>query len=171
VRIEPWGAGDRSLLEQTLSDPAMTQHLGGPESSEKIAERQAKYEQPSSGQFKIVLEPTGEGVGWVGFWERTWQGEEVYEIGWSVLTAFQGRGIAARATAQRSKPRARRASTASSTTSRRSTTHRRMRSAGRPASRCWASTTSNTRPGTRCAPTTGASTSPRSPSAGRFGAA
>jgi len=100
VRIEPWGAGDRSLLEQTLSDPAMTQHVGGPESSEKIAERQARYEQPSSGQFKIVLEPTGEGVGWVGFWERTWQGEEVYEIGWSVLTAFQGRGIAARATAQ-----------------------------------------------------------------------
>ena len=100
VRIEPWGAGDRSLLEQTLSDPAMTQHLGGPESSEKIAERQARYEQPSSGQFKIVLEPTGEGVGWVGFWERTWQGEEVYEIGWSVLTAFQRRGIAARATAQ-----------------------------------------------------------------------
>lgn len=100
VRIEPWGAGERSLLEQTLSDPAMTQHLGGPQSSEKIAERQAKYEQPGSGQFKIVLEPTGEGVGWVGFWERTWQGEEVYEIGWSVLMAFQGRGIAARATAQ-----------------------------------------------------------------------
>ena len=100
VRIEPWGAGDRSLLEQTLSDPAMTQHLGGPESPEKIAERQAKYEQPGSAQFKIVLEPTGEGVGWVGFWERIWQGEEVYEIGWSVLTAFQGRGIAARATAQ-----------------------------------------------------------------------
>jgi RimJ/RimL family protein N-acetyltransferase len=100
VRIEPWGAGDRSLLEQTLSDPAMTQHLGGAESSEKIAERQAKYEQPGSGQFKIVLELSGEGVGWVGFWERTWQGEEVYEIGWSVLTAFEGRGIAARATAQ-----------------------------------------------------------------------
>ena len=59
VRIEPWGAGDRSLLAQTLSDPAMTQHLGGPESPEKIAERQAKYEQPGSAQFKIVLEPTG----------------------------------------------------------------------------------------------------------------
>jgi len=100
VRIEPWGAADRSLLEQTLSDPAMTQHLGGPENREKIAERQAKYEQPGSGQFKIVLKPSGEGVGWVGFWVRTWQGEEVYEIGWSVLPAFQGRGIAARATAQ-----------------------------------------------------------------------
>ena len=100
VRIVPWGAGDRPLLEQTLSDPAMTQHLGGPESPEKIAGRQAKYEQPGSGQFKIVLEPTGGGVGWVGYWGRTWQGEEVYEIGWSVLTAFQGRGIAGRATAQ-----------------------------------------------------------------------
>ncbi len=100
VRIVPWGAGDGPLLEQTLSDPAMTQHLGGPESPEKIAERQAKYEQPGSGQFKIVLEETGEGVGWVGYWKRTWQGEDVYEIGWSVLTAFQGRGIAGRATAQ-----------------------------------------------------------------------
>ena len=100
VRIVPWGAGDRPLLEQTLSDPSMTQHLGGPESPEKIAGRQAKYEQPGSGQFKIVLEQTGEGVGWVGYWERRWQGEEVYEIGWSVLTTFQGRGIAGRATAQ-----------------------------------------------------------------------
>jgi len=100
VRIEPWGPDDRPLLEQTLSDPEMTRHLGGPERPEKIAKRQARYERPGSGQFKIVLEPTGEGVGWVGYWERTWEGDEVYEIGWSVLAAFQGRGIAARATKQ-----------------------------------------------------------------------
>lgn len=76
----------------------MMEHLGGPESREKIAERQARYEQPDSKQFKIVDAATGEGVGWVGYWQREWRGDDVYEIGWSVLPAFQGRGIAGSAT-------------------------------------------------------------------------
>ncbi|HEX6541553.1 MAG TPA: GNAT family N-acetyltransferase [Ktedonobacterales bacterium] len=104
VRIEPWGKGDLPLLEKLMGDPAMMEHLGGPESHEKILDRQARYEQftdPGSTQmFKIVDVATGEGVGSVGYWERTWRGEEVYEIGWSVLPAFQGRGIASTATAQ-----------------------------------------------------------------------
>ena len=100
VRIEPWGEGDLPLLEQLLSDPDMTQHFGGPESPEKIAERQKRYERAGSRQFKIVDTATGEGVGWVGYWERTWRGEQVYEMGWSVLPAFQGRGIAGAATVQ-----------------------------------------------------------------------
>jgi RimJ/RimL family protein N-acetyltransferase len=100
VRIEPWGEGDLPLLEKALGDPQMMEHLGGPESSEKIAKRQAGYERPDSGQFKIVDDATSEGVGWVGYWERTWRGEQVYEIGWSVIPAFQGRGIGASATAQ-----------------------------------------------------------------------
>jgi hypothetical protein len=70
VRIEPWGKGDLALLERALGDPQMMEHLGGPESPEKIAERQAGYERSGSGQFKIVDEATGEGVGWVGYWER-----------------------------------------------------------------------------------------------------
>ena len=73
----------------------MTEHLGGPETPEKIADRQARYEQlPNC--FKVVYD--GEGVGWVGFWEREHRGETVYEMGWSVLPAFQGRGIAGEAT-------------------------------------------------------------------------
>jgi RimJ/RimL family protein N-acetyltransferase len=76
----------------------MMEHLGGPEGSERIAERQTRYEQPDSKQFKIVDEATGEGAGWVGYWEREWRGEQVYEIGWSVTPAFQGRGIAGSAT-------------------------------------------------------------------------
>jgi RimJ/RimL family protein N-acetyltransferase len=103
VRIEPWGAGDLPLLEKqnTLE---MTEHLGGPESHEKLATRQARYERlADSGKgrmFKIVDEATGEAVGSVGYWERTWRGEQVYEMGWGVLPAFQGRGIAGVATAQ-----------------------------------------------------------------------
>lgn len=104
VRIEPWGEHDLPLLEKLMGDPEMMEHLGGPESPEKIAERQARYERqeaPGKGQmFKVVHVATGEGVGSAGYWERTWQGALIYEIGWSVLPPFQGRGIASRATAQ-----------------------------------------------------------------------
>jgi RimJ/RimL family protein N-acetyltransferase len=99
VRIEAWGPDDLSILERSLRDPAMTEHIGGPESAEKIAERQSRYEQRGSGQFKIVLAATGESVGWVGYWERNWRQAEVNEIGWAVLPPFQGRGVAAAATA------------------------------------------------------------------------
>jgi RimJ/RimL family protein N-acetyltransferase len=77
----------------------MTEHLGGPESPEKIAERHERYLKAESGLFKVVDE-TGESAGWVGYWPRTWRDQNVYEIGWAVLPAFQGRGIAGAATAQ-----------------------------------------------------------------------
>jgi RimJ/RimL family protein N-acetyltransferase len=98
VRIEPWDKADLPLLQRLLSDPAMTTYVGGPESLEKIAGRQSRYEQPGSRQYRIVVD--GEGAGWVGYWERDWLEQEVYEVGWSVLPDFQGRGIAGLATAQ-----------------------------------------------------------------------
>ena len=100
VRIEPWGPGGLPLLHQLLGDPEMTRHLGGPESPEKLADRQARYERPNSRQYRIIDDASGQAVGHVGYWERTWRGEQVYEIGWSVIPAFQGRGIASAATAQ-----------------------------------------------------------------------
>lgn len=100
VLIEPWGVDDLPLLEKLLGDPEMTEHVGGPESPEKIAERQNRYAQPDSRQFKIVDQATGDGAGWVGYWDREWRGARVYEVGWSVLPAFQGRGIAGSATEQ-----------------------------------------------------------------------
>jgi RimJ/RimL family protein N-acetyltransferase len=78
----------------------MTEHLGGPETPGKIAERQARYERSDSRQFRIVHEKTGEAVGWVGYWERAWRQEDVYEIGWSVLPEYHGRGVASQATRQ-----------------------------------------------------------------------
>jgi RimJ/RimL family protein N-acetyltransferase len=102
VRLEAWGEGDLPLLEQIMGDPEMTKHLGGPESPEKIAERHDRYVRAvdsRSRMFKIVDDATGEAAGSVGYWEREWRGEQVYETGWSVLPGFQGRGIAGRATA------------------------------------------------------------------------
>ena len=71
-------------------------HIGGAESAEKIAERQQRYLKLPF-QFRIV--DGDHPAGWVGFWEREWRGEQIYEIGWSVLPAFQGRGLATAATA------------------------------------------------------------------------
>src|SRR5581483_5832971 len=104
VRIEPWGEGEFPLLKKLLGDPAMTEHLGGPESDEQLIKRQARFERlTESGQgrmFKIVHQATGEAVGSVGYWDSTYQGEEMYEMGWLVLPAFQGQGIASAAVAQ-----------------------------------------------------------------------
>jgi RimJ/RimL family protein N-acetyltransferase len=99
VRIEAWSQDGLHLLKRLVGDPAMMAHLGGPEPPDRIAERQIRYALPGSHQFQIVLEATGEAVGWVGYWERVWHEDEVYETGWSVLPEFQRRGIAHRATA------------------------------------------------------------------------
>jgi len=104
VHIEPWGKGDLPLLTKLLGDPAMTEHLGGPESEEQLSKRQARYERLTEEgrgrMFKIIHEATGEEVGSVGYWDSTHQEDAIYEIGWSVLLAFQGRGIAGAAVAQ-----------------------------------------------------------------------
>src|SRR5690242_332370 len=102
VTLEPWGRGDLPLLERLMGDPRMTEHLGGPESSDKLRERQGRYEHLEGGDrmFKIIDVDSGAGVGSVGFWTKEWRDEQVYEIGWMVVPEVQGRGIAAAATAQ-----------------------------------------------------------------------
>lgn len=94
VRLEPWGPGDFELLERLVGDPAMMEHLGGPETPEKIRERQARYEGTDTA-FKVVDEESGEGVGWVGYWES----DNAWEIGWAVAPEHQGRGFATAGTA------------------------------------------------------------------------
>jgi RimJ/RimL family protein N-acetyltransferase len=97
INLRLWEAGDLPLLERLMGDPAMMEHLGGPESPEKIRERHVRYCQSSlSGRnpmFAIVLGP-GTAVGSIGYWEKDWQGDQVWETGWSILPEFQGHGIA-----------------------------------------------------------------------------
>ncbi len=97
VRLEPWGSGDLGLMQRLLGDPAMTEHLGGPESPHKIAERQSRYEKPGSRQYKIVVDEPGEpgeAVGAVGCWERDPGDDGAWEVGWLVVPERQGRGYA-----------------------------------------------------------------------------
>jgi RimJ/RimL family protein N-acetyltransferase len=51
---------------------------------------------PESRMFEIIV--SGEPAGSVGYWDKTWQEEGIYEVGWGVIPEFQGRGIALRAT-------------------------------------------------------------------------
>jgi RimJ/RimL family protein N-acetyltransferase len=102
VILEPWGSGDLPLLERLMGDPRMTEHLGGPETPDKLRERQERYERLEHGDrmFKIVETDGGAGVGSVGYWTKDWRDQQVYEVGWMVVPEFQGRGIAVAATAQ-----------------------------------------------------------------------
>ncbi|MEW2297265.1 GNAT family N-acetyltransferase [Streptomyces sp. NPDC006743] len=97
VRLEPWGEDDLWLL-RLHNSPEMTAHLGGPESEEKLAERHRRYlELPAGRMYRVVSAADGATAGSIGFWERSWRGETVWETGWAISPAFQGRGLAARA--------------------------------------------------------------------------
>jgi RimJ/RimL family protein N-acetyltransferase len=102
MELRPWAEGDLWLIERLMGDPAMTEHLGGPESPEKLRERHERYcrigESGTGRMFVIVVGPDWEAAGSVGYWEREEQGQQVWETGWSVLPEFQGRGLATHAT-------------------------------------------------------------------------
>ncbi len=101
VELEPYSESDLPLLERANS-PEMTEHLGGPESEEQIQQRHRRYlESPKTGKarmFRIVWGSQAEPVGIIGYWEKTWQGELMWEAGWGVFPEYQGRGIAVAAT-------------------------------------------------------------------------
>ena len=101
VDIRPWSDGDLPLLERLLGDPSMMTYLGGPESPAKIRERHERYYRGSNkGRvFAVVVGSERQAAGWVGYWEKEWRGQRVWETGWSVLPEFQGQGVATRATA------------------------------------------------------------------------
>jgi RimJ/RimL family protein N-acetyltransferase len=103
VDIRPWSDGDLPLLQRLMGDPVMTEHLGGPETPEKIRDRHDRYCRSSDsgkeGMYVIVVGQERLAAGSIGYWEREWKGKQVWETGWSVLPEFQGQGVATRATA------------------------------------------------------------------------
>lgn len=94
IHLHPWPEDEGPALLARLNTPEMTEHLGGPETPEKLADRHRRYlSLDDKGQmFRITLD--GVTAGSIGYWETTWQGETVWETGWGVLPEFQGRGVA-----------------------------------------------------------------------------
>ncbi|CAI6086362.1 GNAT family N-acetyltransferase [Cohnella sp. JJ-181] len=103
VVIESWSEDHLDLLRR-LNAPEMTEHLGGPETEAQVADRHERYlriaGKGTGRMFAIVLLPAREPVGSVGYWDRTWAGEQVHEMGWGILPAYQGRGFATAAVSQ-----------------------------------------------------------------------
>jgi RimJ/RimL family protein N-acetyltransferase len=95
IQLEPWAEKDLDLLRR-LNTPEIWAHLGGPETEEQVLKRHGRYldvgEAGSGGMFTVTLD--GVTAGSIGFWEREWQDEMVYETGWNVLPEFQGKGVA-----------------------------------------------------------------------------
>ncbi|TNH25207.1 GNAT family N-acetyltransferase [Micromonospora orduensis] len=96
VRIEPWHEDDLDLLRQ-LNSPDTRRHTGGPEADEQVLARHDRYVHfADTGQgcmFTLAL-PDGARVGSVGYWAREWRDQQVYELGWAVLPAYRGQGLA-----------------------------------------------------------------------------
>ena len=102
VVLEPWSEADLKLLRQ-INTPPMRKHTGGPETDEQLLVRHRRYLAfPVAGtgcMFSIRLPTSGRPIGSVGYAERGWRGEQVYEMGWNVLPDFQGQGYATAAVA------------------------------------------------------------------------
>lgn len=99
IHLEPWSEEDLPLLQALLGDPDMMRDLGGPETPEQIRQRHQRYLKlpETDHMFKIMATDESKAVGSIGYWEKTWRNQQVYEMGWQVLPEFQGRGIATQA--------------------------------------------------------------------------
>ena len=99
VDLRPWSEDDLPLLQRTLGDPDMMAHLGGPETPEQIQKRHQRYlHLPETDHMLVILwGPNSLVAGSIGYWEKNWRDELVYEMGWFVLPTFQGQGIATKA--------------------------------------------------------------------------
>ncbi|RCW81908.1 GNAT family N-acetyltransferase [Phyllobacterium bourgognense] len=92
--LKSWTTEGFEILRQN-NTPDQTLYIGGPESEEKLADRQRRYMQNSPGITSMqMIEFGGVLVGSIGYWETVWNNMEVYETGWAIVPEFRGRGIA-----------------------------------------------------------------------------
>jgi RimJ/RimL family protein N-acetyltransferase len=93
---------DLPLYEGFYGDPSMMKHLGGAWQKERIPQKLRQnlevVEAGTAWVFKVMPDhDSSQAAGLVCIWEHVWRGEPVNEIGWMILPAFQGRGLASRA--------------------------------------------------------------------------
>lgn len=99
----PWSDGDRWVIERFLSDPEMMEHLGGAQSPEQILDAHVRYldtgRSGTGGMFTVVVRSDRQVVGNIGYWDKPWRDEIVYETGWMIFPEHQGKGLASEALA------------------------------------------------------------------------
>lgn len=101
VTLRPWTEEDFWLIERTMGDATMTEHLGGAESPEKLQSRHARYcrigDNGTGQMFVIEVGDDHTAAGSIGYWEHESQGKIMLETGWAVLPEFQRQGVATHA--------------------------------------------------------------------------
>ena len=96
MELEAYTDRDLWLTEALETDPEMMRELGGPIERERLPDiHRRRVADPW--WFKIAAEPGGPALGTIGVWETRHGDETLYETGWMVLSAHQGRGIASAA--------------------------------------------------------------------------
>ena len=99
--LEPWDERGPAL-ERRANTPEMQAHLGGVESEESIMSRHRRVlgmvRAGTAAMFLIMVDDEPDPIGSVGYWEKEWLGQTVYEMGWKILPGYQGRGLAVGAT-------------------------------------------------------------------------
>lgn len=102
VTLRPWSENDLNVVMRFMTDPEMTEHLGGPESSEKVQKRHELYlrmnDEDKGRMYVIVAGPDNAPVGSIGYWERELEDQTVWETGWNVFPEHQGHNYATLAT-------------------------------------------------------------------------
>lgn len=85
IEVRCCSDNDFPVLQKTLGDHAMMEHLGGPENLTQIRRRHNRYlEQSAPGDarmFTIRMGTASSIVGTVGFWEKMWCDENIYGAG------------------------------------------------------------------------------------------
>jgi RimJ/RimL family protein N-acetyltransferase len=89
---------DLWLTEALELDPNVMRDLGGPTAKEKIPQihtrRLNSVIDKTVWYLTIVPDLDSGPVGTIGIWETDWEGSRINEMGWMILPAFQGRGLA-----------------------------------------------------------------------------
>jgi RimJ/RimL family protein N-acetyltransferase len=100
MELVPYTEEHLALTEALEGDPEVMRELGGAsERADILAAHRKRVESVADGEwwFVIVPEPSGPPAGSIGIWDSSFREAPIHEIGWMVLPAFQGRGIAGEA--------------------------------------------------------------------------
>jgi RimJ/RimL family protein N-acetyltransferase len=99
VRLRDITMDDLPLYERLVTDPETMSELGGPLPRDGLTDKlRGIVEDVTTGRvwYSVILPDDDPAVtaGTVCIWRHEQDGEDIAEMGWMVLPAFQGRGLA-----------------------------------------------------------------------------
>lgn len=102
MELRDLSVDDGWLWEALQGDPVMMEKMGGPRPLDAIRKNfQSNLECARNGTcwvYKVMSDEDPEvAAGSVVIWESEHHGEAINEIGWMILSAYQGKGLASRA--------------------------------------------------------------------------